>query len=76
MEMYVSLPERSCRDVQFLRNLRQQYPGVGIIHCKKDGKCRSNLYIHGKKDSQITQPETETLLLECKWTPPAISGNK
>lgn len=75
VEMYVSLPEKSCRDIQFLRELRQQYPGVGIIRCKKDGSCRPHLLIHSKQDRQIAQSATETLLLECKWTPPSINVN-
>ncbi|MGA9572209.1 MAG: hypothetical protein WBS17_19185 [Candidatus Acidiferrales bacterium] len=53
VEYFVALREKALKDVEFLRSVRKQVPGVGIIRYKENGQCKDNIWSHGKRDYEL-----------------------
>jgi hypothetical protein len=63
VEYYVALRDTALRDVDFLYSIRKQVPGVGIIRCRGDGRCRNNIWVGGKRNYDLPRAKTHTIRL-------------
>jgi hypothetical protein len=70
VEMYVALPHEALHDVSSLRNLKKQYPEIGVIRFKKDGTCKSFVREHQKPNHELTRSEAKVIPLEGRWSNP------
>jgi hypothetical protein len=67
IEFYVALTEEACKDIDRLRRLKRQYPTIGIIRCKEDGRCRSYAKEAGKHNNELCKAVAQTILLSDHW---------
>jgi len=72
IELFVALPQDALKNLSSLRDLRKQYPGVGIIRFKKDGTCKDFVREGGVKNHELTRAETRPILLEGRWASPSV----
>ncbi len=61
--VYVALTDKACRQPEFLR-LREQYPHIGVIRVKPNGRCRNALrHPDGTADSRAAKASVRTISL-------------
>jgi hypothetical protein len=73
VEFYVALPDDACEQVDLLRSLKRQYPDVGIVRVKPDGKCRDYVKDQGKRDRELTKARAVTIKILTPHPPSKVS---
>jgi hypothetical protein len=64
VEYFVALRPKALEDRDFLRSIRRQVPGLGIIRCKENGQCKNNIWSNGKRDYDLCRAKAHTIKLK------------
>jgi transcription elongation factor len=67
VEFYVALSTKACKDVDCLRQLKQQNQHVGVIRCKEDGACRHYVRVNGERNYELAKAACRVFTLGDHW---------